>query len=110
MFVDELNCRAPAGGEAKEIHLAKVESFDQAVGVAYDELRLQLVVGQTARTPAAAAEVEQDNVMITRQRFETGKQIGVTDVGTAVNHHERRAIAALPELPDEQRHVPDIHQ
>src|SRR4051812_10563238 len=110
MLVDEAHRGASARGEAEQIDLAETEPLDQAMGVAYDVLRLQLVVGQASAAPPATAEVEQYDVVIAGQRLEPGQEIPVADVRAAVHHHQRRLLAALPELANEQRHVADIHE
>jgi hypothetical protein len=106
------NCIAarPPVEKPQEVHLAETQLVDQAVGVLYDVLRLQIVLRETARAPTAASEVEEDDVVVASQGLEAGEQVAVADVRAAVHDDQRRLAGPLTELADEQGDVADVHE
>lgn len=73
MLVCEVHCGSAAGGEAEEVDLAQAELVDQQVRVLYDVLGLELFVREAAGAAAAAAEVEEYDVVVAGQGFEAGE-------------------------------------
>jgi len=110
MLVHEMHRGATAGGEAQKVHLTQGKLVDEAVGVLYDVLRLQGVVGQTAGAPATAAEVEEDDVVVAGEWLEPRHEVSVPDIRSAVHDDEGRLVAAYAELTHVQRDITEVNE
>jgi hypothetical protein len=58
------------------------------MSVADDVFRLQRLDREPAAAPAAAAEVEENNMVISREGLEAWQQVAMTDIGAAMENYQ----------------------